>query len=261
MRWNGTQWNVVSTPNASTQDNYLNGVVAVSPSQAWAIGNSNSEGIISTLVEHLEEPIFSDVPLDSPFYAQVQCLICKGIISGYADGTFRPGNDVTRGQLSKLVSNSAGFYEPPTVRSFEDVPSGSTFYVFIERLYARGIIGGYPCGAPGEPCGPSNLPYFRPSSNATRGQISKIVSNTAGYDDTPPGQTFEDVPPSNPFYLWIERLASRGIMGGYPCGGPGEPCGPQYKPYFRWGNNATRGQTSKIVANTFFPNCQIGLSR
>jgi hypothetical protein len=45
-------------------------------------------------------------------------------------------------------------------------------------------------------------------------------------------------------------------MSGYPCGGPGEPCDPQQRPYFRWGNPVTRGQASKIVANTFYPNCQ-----
>ncbi|HEX9987406.1 MAG TPA: S-layer homology domain-containing protein, partial [Chloroflexia bacterium] len=56
--------------------------------------------------------------------------------------------------------------------------------------------------------------------------------------------------------VWIERLTSRGVMSGYPCGTmPSEPCGTSGKPYFRPNNNATRGQTSKIVANTFFPGC------
>ncbi len=189
------------------------------------------------------------------FYRYVNCLSCSGIISGYPDGTFRPGNNVTRGQLSKIISNSAGFNEDPGPQLFEDVPPGSTFYDWVNRLANRGYIGGYPCGGDGEPCGGGNLPYFRVGANATRGQISKIVSNAAGYDDIPAEQTFEDVPPSNVFYLWVERLASRGIMAGYPCGSPGEPCGGGDKPYFRWGNNATRGQTSKIVVNTFFPNC------
>jgi hypothetical protein len=51
-------------------------------------------------------------------------------------------------------------------------------------------------------------------------------------------------------------------MGDYPCGGAGEPCVPSSNlPYFRPNNNATRGQTSKIVANTFFPNCQASPTR
>jgi hypothetical protein len=83
------------------------------------------------------------------------------------------------------------------------------------------------------------------------------VSNAAGFQEPVSGQTFEDVPPGSTFYDFIERLASRSIMGGYPCGGAGEPCVPPGNlPYFRPNNNATRGQTSKIVANTFFPDCQ-----
>ncbi len=199
---------------------------------------------------------YSDVRPDSAFYPYVRCLSCRNIISGYTDGTFRPGNNVTRGQLAKIVSNSAGFTDDPGPQLYEDVPSDNTFYSWVNRLANRGYISGYPCGGAGEPCGPESLPYFRTNANATRGQISKIVSNAAGYADIPASQTFEDVPPSNTFYLWVERLASRGIMGGYPCGGEGEPCGSDNKPYFRWGSNATRGQTSKIVANTFFPSCQ-----
>ena len=62
--------------------------------------------------------------------------------------------------------------------------------------------------------------------------------------------------PGSTFYDFIERLASRGVMSGYPCGGVGEPCiPPDNRPYFRPNANATRGQTSKIVSNTFFPAC------
>ena len=65
------------------------------------------------------------------------------------------------------------------------------------------------------------------------------------------------MPPSNPFWLWIEQLASRGIISGYTCGGAGRAVRPaSNRPYFRWGANATRGQMAKIAAQTFFPNCQ-----
>jgi len=122
------------------------------------------------------------VPQGSTFYVWIRCLACRGIVNGYPDGTFRPNNNVTRGQLSKIVSNSAGFSEPHTEQTFEDVPVDSTFYIYIQRLASRGFINGYPCGGAGEPCiPPENRPYFRPNANATRGQISKIVSNAAGF--------------------------------------------------------------------------------
>jgi hypothetical protein len=203
---------------------------------------------------------FSDVPVGSTFYQYIRCLACRGIINGYPDGTFKPGNNVTRGQLSKIVSNSAGFNDIQTTQMFQDVPVGSTFFQYIGRLASRGFINGYACGTP--PAGacvpPGNLPYFLPNANSTRGQISKIVSNAAGFNEVPSGQQFQDVSPTSAFYAYIYRLVLHNVMSGYPCGTP--PAGacvpPGNLPYFLPSNNATRGQTSKIVSNTFFPNCQ-----
>jgi hypothetical protein len=204
------------------------------------------------------------------FYTWVRCLACRDIINGYPCGGpgepcdpdsnpyFRPQNLVTRGQITKIVSNSAGFSDLPVGQDFEDVPSGHSFYTYTQRLAVRGIMNGYPCGGAGEPCiPPDNRPYFRPGAFSTRGQVAKIVSNAAGFIDPPVGQTFEDVPPGHTFYTYVERLASRNVMQGYPCGSiPGEPCiPPDTRPYFRWAGNITRAQTVKIVANTFFPDC------
>lgn len=175
---------------------------------------------------------FTDVQEGSTFYPFVRCLACRGILSGYSDGTFRPGNNVTRGQLAKIVSNAAGWDEPVSGQTFSDVAPGSTFYEYIERAAAHGAIGGYSDGT------------FRPGNNATRGQISKVVSNAQGWNEPVSGQTFSDVASGSTFYEYIERMASRSVIGGYSDG------------TFRPGNNATRGQTAKIVSNSFFSGCQ-----
>jgi S-layer homology domain len=209
---------------------------------------------------------FTDVPTSHTFYADIRCLACRGIINGYPNPAdcpgvgapcFKPGNNVTRGQSAKMASNSAGFQEPVGPRQYQDVPVGSTFYDFIWRMTNRGYVNGYPCGGPGEPCvGPGNLPYFRPNAPVTRGQLSKIVANAAGLTQPPGAQQYQDVGTTHTFFPFIWRLTSLGVMNGYPCGGVGEPCiAPGNLPYFRPGANATRGQTSKIVANTFFPGC------
>ncbi len=211
---------------------------------------------------------FVDVPATNTFYAVVRCLACRGIVGGYPCGGpgepcpgnyYRPNNNVTRGQVSKIVSESAGFHDvvPSSQQTFEDVPPGSTFALWVERLSGRAIINGYACGGPFEPCiSPNNRPYFRPNNNVTRGQLSKITSGAAGWTETPTGQTFADAPPGSTFYLYIERVASRGIVNGYPCGGAFEPCVPPgNRPYFRPNSDATRGQMAKIAANAFYPNC------
>ncbi|HET6261622.1 MAG TPA: S-layer homology domain-containing protein, partial [Chloroflexia bacterium] len=124
-------------------------------------------------------------------------------------------------------------------------------------------MSGYRCGTNAdEECDEEARAYFRPAANATRAQLAKIVSNAAGLVDEVEGQTFADVPPPaqegdpSSFYLFVERLAQRGVIGGYPCGGPGEKCDGENRPFFRPGDSVTRGQAAKIVANTFFPNCQ-----
>jgi hypothetical protein len=217
---------------------------------------------------------FEDVPVGSPFYPYIRCLACRGIVGGYACGGpgepcpgayFRPGTNVTRGQTSKIVTLAAGFTDPvpSSQQTFADVAPGSTFWLYTEQLSGRGILGGYPCGGAFEPCiAPGNRPYFRPNANVTRGQLSKIISGAAGYSETPATQTFQDVSPGSTFYLWIERLSSRGIIGGYPCGGAGEPCvGPTNRPYFRPAASATRRQLSKIAATAFFPGCNTPFRR
>jgi hypothetical protein len=146
------------------------------------------------------------------------------------------------------------YLEPPANDyTFADVLPGSTFFLYIEAAYREGVISGYPCGGPGEPCDAQNRPYFRPSSNVTRGQISKIIANGSRFDDTVSGQAFEDVLPGSTFYDFIGRMASREIINGYPCGGPGEPCGGGNLPYFRPSSNATRGQLSKMIYLTLQP--------
>jgi len=43
------------------------------------------------------------VPADNPFYQYVETAYAHGIMSGYGDGTFRPGNNATRGQIAKII--------------------------------------------------------------------------------------------------------------------------------------------------------------
>jgi hypothetical protein len=207
---------------------------------------------------------FTDVDPYNPFRVYILCLYCRGLISGYPDGTFRPYNHVTRSQVAKIIANSAGLNDPPVGQTFEDVPPSNSFYPFVERLASRGYINGYPCGGPDEPCvPPTNRPYFRPYNDVTRGQLAKIAANAAGFIDTPvPGNyTFADVPPTDPFYVYIERLSRRGVINGYECGsgeinpctGLPETCDAIRRPYYRPCISITRGQTTKIAANTFFP--------
>ncbi len=114
----------------------------------------------------------------------------EGTINGYPDGTFRPNNTVTRGQFSQMVvlarrpnwpitTPPATHFDNPGCpngyRSFADICYGSTFYTYIEIAKDHGLISGYACGGPGEPCLPSHAPYFRQNASLSRGHIMKMI--------------------------------------------------------------------------------------
>lgn len=195
---------------------------------------------------------------DQASYDAVMELSDQGVLSGYNTSPpcpnpswincFLPGNLITRQQLSKVIA--LGATVPANLQGaphFTDVPPNNTFYQFIEYAYNAGAISGYTCGGPGEPCDSERRAYYRPLNNVTRGQISKMVAEAFDFNESVQGQSFQDVPTNSTFYEYIERLAARGILSGYPCGGTGEPCGTSGKPYFRPNANVTRRQAAKIV--------------
>lgn len=178
---------------------------------------------------------FTDVQPYSWEYEYVEYLAERGIVSGYSDGTFRPGNPATRGQFSKMIVLGLGWpLIYPATPQFADVPTDHTFYGHIETAFSRGIIGGYECGGDNEPCPGS---YFRPGKDITRGQIAKLVVLSKGWQlQDPQTPTFLDVPRDSTFYTYIETAATHEVVGGYQDG--------TFKP----GNNATRAQLSKMLA-------------
>ena len=80
--------------------------------------------------------------------------------------------------------------------------------------------------------------------------MSKIIVVAARWPVlNPTTPYFTDVPRNNAFFTYIETALCHQVLSGYNCGGPGEPCDAQHRPYFRPYNNATRGQIAKIVSN------------
>jgi hypothetical protein len=111
-------------------------------------------------------PHFIDVPTSDPLYPYIETAFNHGVISGYSDGTFRPYNNVTRGQMSKMVVNAMGWaINTSGGPHFSDVPTSNAFYQWIETIYNRGIVSGYSDGT------------FRWGNDLTRGQLSKVLSN------------------------------------------------------------------------------------
>jgi hypothetical protein len=69
---------------------------------------------------------------------------------------------------------------------------------------------------------------------------------------TPTVSFFQDVPVGSTFFPYVETAAANNVIGGYACGGSGEPCVPPgNKPYYRPNASVTRGQLTKMVSLAF----------
>lgn len=171
------------------------GVISGYPDQTFRPSNPISRGQLAKIMaQALQWPYvgrgttsFADIPETSTFYRYIEAANQLGVVQGYACGGsgepcdalnrpyFRPGSTATRGQIAKIVATALGFTDQVTAQSFEDVASDNAFYVYVERLALRDIMSGYACGSADMPCDPMARRYFLPSSNASRGQMSKIV--------------------------------------------------------------------------------------
>ena len=63
-----------------------------------------------------------------------------------------------------------------------DVPNTDPFWLYVERAYLHGVIGGYTDPAR---C-PTGIPCFLPADNGTRGQTAKFVGNAFFPNCNPP---------------------------------------------------------------------------
>ncbi len=61
----------------------------------------------------LPSRVFPDVPRTEWYYPYVTDLTTSGVLNGYEDGTFRPGDGVSLGEVLKMVMIAAGYSEQP----------------------------------------------------------------------------------------------------------------------------------------------------
>jgi hypothetical protein len=107
---------------------------------------------------------FLDVPPSKHFAEAVYDLAERHIIGGYPDGTFKPGNSITRGQaaamIAKMINLDTDNVENP---GFKDVSTKNGYYKAIAAMVKEGIISGYGDGR------------YGPNDPIKRGQMASIL--------------------------------------------------------------------------------------
>lgn len=106
---------------------------------------------------------FKDVSAKVTGSGYIAAAVEKGIISGFPDGTYRPHDAVTRGQMA-IFLNRAFLLEKGNENPFKDISRNMAAYQSILNVNAAGIANGYPDGT------------YRPNLAVTRGQFSAFMA-------------------------------------------------------------------------------------
>lgn len=103
---------------------------------------------------------------------EVAMLTDLGLLSGYADGSFRPYNCITRAEIAKIIS-SLLTEQVPKAKNDRFTDTGSNWARnYIEYCADKGIL----AGANGT---------FRPNDYVTVRELAKMLLTALGHDATP----------------------------------------------------------------------------
>lgn len=161
---------------------------------------------------------FTDIDADTLEGSAANALASRGIIGGFADGTFRGKQPVNRAEAAKflLMARFGEVHDARNNNRFLDVLEGEWYVKYVVNAADLGIISGYSDG------------MFRPANTVNTAELLKMLSITFGllqdlpyeYDDVPNTAWFAryagaaqryDLFPGRPDgQLMPERLLTRG---------------------------------------------------
>ena len=133
---------------------------------------------------------YTDVNAGDWFNNAISTLSNAGIVTGYNDGTFRPNQPITRGEMAKIIANFANLKYGG--KTFTDL-AGHWSKSYVELAAGNGWIAGYPDGS------------FRPDQKITRAETVTMIN-----------RVLDRVPAKE------SRLLSRSIMLTFPDNNPGD---------------------------------------
>lgn len=133
---------------------------------------------------------YTDVNAGDWFNNAISTLSNAGIVTGYNDGTFRPNQPITRGEMAKIIANFANLKYGG--KTFTDL-AGHWSKSYVELAAGNGWIAGYPDGS------------FRPDQKITRAETVTMIN-----------RVLDRVPAKE------SRLLSRSIMLTFPDNKPGD---------------------------------------
>lgn len=136
--------------------------------------------------------------------AQDPAVQVKAYMTGYADGTFKPGNSITRAEAASIIARTFSHSAVTAGVAYSDVPAGHWAAEAIGQVTRSGIMKGYGGGS------------FKPNQTITRAEMATILSRliTSAQDHA---AGFSDIA-GHWAQAAIERMSQAGMITGYQDG-------------------------------------------
>lgn len=175
-------------PKPDIADGKIFPVVPVVPIQSTSSPSLEGKGIDKPSTEPSPSPTakslkFTDVPEELWAYPYIESLAERGIMNGFPDGTFKPGNNITRAEFASVLTRA--FEQKPTseLPDFKDISADFSAFPAVRETVKTGFLRGYPDRV------------FRPEQLIPR--VQAIVALASGLDldkttDTEVLQIYQD---------------------------------------------------------------------
>jgi hypothetical protein len=186
---------------------------------SFLLGDTSGNPLDATAVAGSVTIPFIDVASNHWAYSYIMACLSGKIVGGYQNGSYRPLETVTRGQMAVYVSRGIAdlserpglpSYTPPLSPTFPDVGTGHWAYRFVEYASDQSVVGGYGDGT------------YRPDAEVKRDAMAVYVARgtvapagDAGLPPAPVTNFFSDVLPGYWAFRWVEYCHDEGIVGGY----------------------------------------------
>lgn len=206
--------------------------------QEWVcLGGTVSDNTISVQVDHLTKfavmaeieavPVIADKDklTDIPGHwaeESIKELVSLGAISGYADGTFKPDNKITRAEFATII-----------VKTFKLAAQNGTVFADTQGHWAQdsiataayyGIVSGY------------DADTFGPDDPITREQMAVMIVKAAQLSPVDSPLTFTD---NSSISAWAKEAMATAVAKGIINGYPDNTVRPQ--------GNATRAEAATVI--------------
>lgn len=182
--------------------------VAINQLGVYALFANNTLNIaFNPPIPHATALRFPDVQPGTWFFNPVNKLAEQGFLKGYHDGTFRPWQPITRGELISVAVKLYNLKLPTKITHppFRDIKLEDYFALPAAAAKKANWLKGYPDNT------------FRPHNPITRAEAIKILTyHQNPPEPTPTTKTFRDISPTAWYFQFIHFATQQNLITGYP---------------------------------------------